>query len=93
MVLGFVRAAYTNTVFGTGSSPCKALTIELKTVNFSAFTALAIVPVFGFDGGGRGAVKTVEGYGRGPVFVKEAFKEIAPMVCFVELGFNVGGVD
>lgn len=93
MILRLVPATYTNTVFVASSSPCETLAIKLETINFGAFTALSMTFVLGLDGSGLGVVKTVNGAGCGPSFIKETFKEITPTIVLVDHGFNIIGVE
>ena len=93
LVLGFVSATYTNTVFVAGPSSRETLAIQLEAINLSALAALPLKFLFGFHGSWRVVLKTVLGRCGGPSVVQEAFKEVASTMIFIEHGLNVVGVE
>ncbi len=93
MILGFVWTADTNAAFTACASTGETLAIKFETVNFGALTPLGMLFVLEFDGSGRGGVKTVMGNSWGPVLIEETVKEITSIIRWIELGFDIGGVD
>lgn len=93
VILRFVPATYTDTVFVACPSSGETFTIKFETINFGAFTALSMAFVLGLDGSGLGVVKTVKRTGGGPSFIKETFKEVTSAVVLVDHGFNIIGVE